>query len=831
MQALLRRLAIVTLAIALFAPPILSSSNDEGTFEQRAAREFITAQEHFTASRFDEALAAAELGLEYAPDHRALQDLAARAAEQLKDNDRALFWTTTLLEQLGDSKDDRTLAATLAARVTTLDVVGQQAAESVKKFETLADSMLLLAKSCAARKLYVNAVDLFLACKGTRHEIKAEVELDKLYEKGDVSTALLQSGMDLRKRELTAEKARRIAAQDAKHATWATAMEKETRGYDIRTDMGTEILNDIATAMDEMNRFYRKVFNTRGTPKKCRIETFRTRAEFDAAHPGEPPEVRGFYSPDENKIVTYDSRSDGLPLSAFWSTLFHESSHQFTQEISKTTIPDWVNEGTASYFEGARLLPSGAVETNLIPRSRIRELGWILKARQPKLKDVISFREEGSYPGDYYPVGWSLVYLCHNFEDEKCERPYLAAYNAFLESWRKNNEKSSAFDRFVDYFVAKPKRAGVASFEDFEKLWSGWARALHAVYFGGPEQADELLAKARKQAQLGKLDAAVESYRFALRKRPDDAAALLELADVQATQKQTDGALLSYRRAFALARQRDPELVVPGLTRKHGELAADCQTRIDKLDKSIGDGIRQTVTGFGAAAAETAEKYWKGGYPRQALGVIEDAIDLLRGDHRLQALAEQIREEAAVDRARWHRVAIGPALEGFDGSGGFKVEGAALCATFDPTKQAVEEHDLVQYLTLKEPLGSRYVVEALIDPGSEAGFGFAGVVFGESEEEGLQAAVVTPGGSLALFKYDEEKGPDFSEPKATVKAGVIHLGVAVQLVPGATQGTLTFLVDGQPAGHETFAAQGFRAKAGLFAFVSHAKLSELRIRR
>jgi len=828
------RRAILLWTVALSTAPgasVAPGAGDElsAPVSPQALALLARAQEHYTAARFGEALAAAEAGLEYEPELRELLDLASRAAGDANEHDAAIWYALTLRDLLGDSKADREQGRLLGTRIGELDLVAAQAGEVVRKYEDFAGSVLALARSCVSRKLHVNAVDLFLSCKGTRHEAKADAELDKLYEKEEVASSLLTNGMDLPPRQLSREKARRIAFMDSKHSTWPTAYSKETRNYDVRTDIGYEMLNDICTAMDEMNRFYRKVFEPRGNPKKCKLEAFRNRKEFDEYNQGTPRSVLAFFVPSETRIVAYDGREQGRPLSDFWSTLFHEASHQFTHEVSKGLVPGWLNEGTASYFEGARLLPNGSVETNLVPRNRLRDLERSLRVMFPTVKDVVSYHKPGSYSGSYYAFGWGLVYFAHNFEDEKCERPYLASYKGFLDSWRKNNEKTSAYDRFVDYFVTRPKRPGVATFEDLEKLWIAWILDLHRIYFGGPENADVLIARARRQAQAKKTDAAVESYRFALRKRPADLAALFELSELQAEKGTRDAAILSLRRALQFARQVEQETPVPNLTMTHGELAGACFDRITKLDKTVGDGVRSCVTGFAAAATAAADLYWKGGFPRRALSVLDDSIDLLRGDHGLAAQRDRIKQETGLDLARWRRIPITPELEGFGGSGGFKVDGDTLVGAFDPAKDLSSLKDAVQFLTRDEPLGTSYTVEALVDAGDS---NFAtGVVFGDSEKDGLKAVVIGQGRGVRTFVFDEETGPDFTSPKGRAPPGPVRLGAQVRIPPGAAKGTVAFLLDGQPIGSEEFDTLDFRPRVGVFAFLSNGRISGLRVRR
>ena len=63
----------------------------------------------------------------------------------------------------------------------------------------------------------------------------------------------------------------------------------------------------------------------------------------------------GWWSPGEWTVTCYDTRTTSGSLDAMLETLFHEASHQFMTMVTKGGwAPSWLNEGTATFFEGAR---------------------------------------------------------------------------------------------------------------------------------------------------------------------------------------------------------------------------------------------------------------------------------------------------------------------------------------------------------------------------------------------------------------------------------------------------------------------------------------------
>ena len=260
--------------------------------------------------------------------------------------------------------------------------------------------------------------------------------------------------------------------------------------------MGYEMAHSIAMAMEQMNQFQYK--GRGGSMRSCGIRVYATQAEFDELEGEKDESVKGFFVPLENRVATYDPRAEWQPLGELWSTLFHEASHQFTEATTTNLMPGWLNEGTASYFEGATLLPSGQVVANQVPTRRLEELRDFLEKGSPTLKEVVSYFEEGSYDVTYYPFGWGLVYFIQNYEDERSERVYVPIYRDYMQTYTKGGNHD-VVGRFVEYFVERAQQPGIETFEQFEARWKQWIQDLADVHFGPSEKADVLLARARKQ--------------------------------------------------------------------------------------------------------------------------------------------------------------------------------------------------------------------------------------------------------------------------------------------------------------------------------------------
>lgn len=741
------------IARLLLAQAGVANGGGPSDFAQRAANQLERANAELAVGRAAESLAAAELGLEFAPDSKKLLDAAERAALAAGRRDDALFWSLELRERKAD-----------------LDPLLANSKELVDRFESALAAAAALEGRFAAEKLPANAADVARAARASR---------------------LATDG----------------APRPGSGSTWANAREVRAGDVVVKSDLDGVTSDEIASAMEAMRRAYRATFRPRSEMKRVTIRAYRTRAEFDDHEPGLQPEVHGFYSPESGAIALYDPRRelasrDARPFSAFWATLFHEAAHPWTHEIGKEPLPAWLNEGSACFFEGWRYAGGGRVESGAVPQNRLRELIEILDAGRPDLKSVLSWHDGGSLPGSHYPVAWALVDFSFRYEDEAGESPYGDAYRALLDTWRNGDDRRDPFARFVDAYVERPRRPGVATFDDFERLWSKWMRGLATRTLGGSEQADVWLALARRQAAQKRFAAAAESLRAALDHRPGDAALELELARCELELGDKDGAILAARRALADA---------------GGEARDAAVALLARADKRLGDEIVAADERLRGATLAAARGYAQAGLPRCALRRLSEGTPLLLDDRPLAPLREELLKGGA-EPGRWRRLPF---------------EAAA------PGRESVE------------PMAARYVVEALVEPrptggevagnaardpapsasggSTEAGEAFGGVVYGESALDGRRLFAVSERRRLALVHARATW--DGSEEFAAAEGdGPVRLSVEVELAHDRGAVRITCRLDGKVVRSEALDAADFVPCAGIVVAGATVRVTEARWR-
>lgn len=774
------------------------------------------------AEKGEEALAKSELALEWSPDSLELLQLASRAADAASQNDKALWYCALALEQ-ANTPEQAATAEALKQRMADLDPLSRKDEAVLAAY---AATLLDLGRDCVSRKLWVNAVGMYTRCRGTPSAAAAEAALAKIYEDKHTVEALLDSGLDVPiKPKKRSGAARDAAAQDKKHESWDKAWQIKGDCYTINTNLPRDLAEQMSIAMEQMNRFYRKVFKVKelgGNTARVVLNVYRTRAEFDAHEKenGKPvaKEVKGFFSPGELKVVTYDPRDEGSTLADLWSTLFHESSHQFTHMISADLIPAWLNEGTASYFEGARLLPNGAAETNLVPPDRLWELKIHLDEGKPTLKDVVSYFQPGSYPGEYYPFGWSLVYFFLNYENDKSQRIYEPLYRDYMAAY-KSGGKHDVVGRFVDFFVTKAKDPAVKNFDDFEKRWKAWMLDLHAVYFGGQEKADVLIARGRKQRTNKAYESAVESFRWALRKRPNDVVATFELGDVLATLKQNDSALFQFQAAIRGVRaMADPSKMPTGSDKTGAQLSTEAQARIVKLNKDFGEKLAKVEDGFVSTATATAKAYSDKGLSLFALSFLDRCEKSFGESRALSDVYTSLRGKNNLDVRRWQRLPVSDDLAAWTGSDRFKGGANAIHAAKDGGG----------FLFLKEQPELPYRLETRIECGNPADFCLPGVIFGLNDDSAkIQAILVMPPGIVVASEFDGGWNEKADEAIGTLQPEQFK---SFTLALEVGDEGIELFVDGQSIGKKAYPPEKLRGAIGIYAESGDFTFKDLRLK-
>lgn len=413
----------------------------------------------------------------------ALEEIYATALERLNRNDEAAHAYDSASKKLAAAGVlDRSKLAVGSTR--RLDPIASRRDQFLAKaVDTLADCAEELSKNGHGERALALLERLPAAAQGK--------------DAARVTTLLAKVRAAFQQVDLDAAATDETSAKEEKASTGPREfVEYESEHYEFRCALEPSVVKRLGEVMDDIHAYYVQIYFD-GDAKKA-----RSKATI-VVHPDRDTMLKswqgtsapeGWWSPGTNEVHTYDTRTGGgrglgsgssnRSLDAMLETLFHEASHQFMTLLSQGGfVPAWLNEGTASFFEGAVAMADGRV---LWPRAALARLGTLSfqleKPSKPTVADVIGFAEGGSYPPEYYSYGWGLAYFLQQYEDQKTlehvYRPLYAEYRAAVI--RRGGEPRAVFD---EVFLGKRSPLGHKRFDDFANAWRSWildeVRPLH----------------------------------------------------------------------------------------------------------------------------------------------------------------------------------------------------------------------------------------------------------------------------------------------------------------------------------------------------------------
>ncbi|MFO0985231.1 MAG: hypothetical protein U1E76_26465 [Planctomycetota bacterium] len=483
------------------------------------------------AAETGEAVDSLERALWWDPDLTEAYEPLSIAYEKALKRDPALWYAQKHLEVLRSAeKPDMKAIGACLARIKAL--MGEAGAADVPA--TAVAGMLDLAKKYLAKKRWQPAA-FWLAQVASIDPICKDVQpLQEQVVKNTTGGAALKL-----QRQLASRSPAWIARQDKAHRTWENCWSGKTRYYRLKTNIGYEVFQTLAFSLDQANVFYREVFGYKGPdPPVLTVQAFAAREDFNKQDSVTNPGVKGYYN--TSNINTYDLRIDGFDLEDIYRTIFHEASHQFIDLITGTPPPIYLNEGISSYFEGARILPDGTVQTNEIPPHRIRPLAATLDSKEEITLEQLLRTAKPDYDGLHYCYGWGLMYFLLNWEDSRLGTPYKLPLMKLLEAYKKGG-KHDIVKRFED-MVLKPVD-GPKTVASLQPVWKSWMKDLIEEYRLGPAASSKWLERARKYFDAGRFDKAEAALRKVIAWLPDNAPAHELLARTYQQEKDEDRAL------------------------------------------------------------------------------------------------------------------------------------------------------------------------------------------------------------------------------------------------------------------------------------------------
>jgi len=275
--------------------------------------------------------------------------------------------------------------------------------------------------------------------------------------------------------------------------------------YVFEANLEPEIVQRVSDVMDDIFNYYVQIYFdgelSRVAQHKPTIRIYGSRDEMHENWSGDnKPE--GWWSPGDWQVVCYDTRTNSGSLENMQTTLYHEASHHFMTMLSKGGgTPAWINEGTATFFEGATAMADRRVLWPDAAGGRLAALHYQLtKGMGPKVEKVIAFNEGGSYGAEYYSYGWGLVYFLQQYEDPNTlEYVFRPLYSKYRETISTKGGDPVAL--FHSIFLQPDAPGGFTTLDPWVAMWREWILTQVYPMHNGTRIRDLRLDKAKLYIQ------------------------------------------------------------------------------------------------------------------------------------------------------------------------------------------------------------------------------------------------------------------------------------------------------------------------------------------
>jgi hypothetical protein len=266
--------------------------------------------------------------------------------------------------------------------------------------------------------------------------------------------------------------------EDARGLAWEDAYRTDSNCYRLTTNLPRFIVElELKPFLDQLYETYVEVFERdfglKGKAAKNRwIKIYRGFEDY-TRHEGREGRAGsrlnpGFIVNGDELVVFYDETDPAQ----FYHTVFHEGAHQFFHSLLPgASLPIWLAEGLATYFEGCTYSrATGTVTPGFLPPERLRHAQMQLRDVAPGgagglAQRLFMDRDQSSFGAEHYALAWSfLYYLVHRPEPDAAQK-----FASFLQELNGSGAKP----------VAEVYRK--ATKEDFAEVETGWRAFILAL--------------------------------------------------------------------------------------------------------------------------------------------------------------------------------------------------------------------------------------------------------------------------------------------------------------------------------------------------------------
>ena len=270
----------------------------------------------------------------------------------------------------------------------------------------------------------------------------------------------------------------------------------QTRHYNLHTDVGVDLADDLAGQLDAMHDEYSRRLGAFGTKVTGRrdVWVFTRKIDYVKFIEDRLPNTGGVFIPSKNCLAAY---LEGQGRDALRRTLRHEAFHQFAFEVIGPNMPVWLNEGIAQVFEEG-IYAGNRFLIEQVPPRRLRQLADDMKhARLVPFQDMVFMdhrtwatnmrdRDKGA---TQYNQAWAMVHFLVYARDRRSGEPlYRQRFFDMLTAIRAGTPADEAF---TNEFTT--------NFSGFQKRFVEYARALEptreATYMENAEVISDMMVE------------------------------------------------------------------------------------------------------------------------------------------------------------------------------------------------------------------------------------------------------------------------------------------------------------------------------------------------
>lgn len=240
----------------------------------------------------------------------------------------------------------------------------------------------------------------------------------------------------------------------------------KSRHYEVKTDLGLKTAKKISYNMEAIHAEYiRRLgwLKGRAVSGKFRIIVCEKKADYISLVGKNYKHSGGVFQPGKKLLASFLGERD---MKIVFSTLYHEGFHQFISIYVDNTLPVWVNEGLAKYFEYSTRRGK-AFTVGEAPPLLVNDIKEAVKNRKyiPFKKLITMGHKEwrdnlgGPIGHLQYSQSWSMIRFIIKTKDGK----YQELFSNYLIAIDKGISPDMAFRQIFGANISK-----------FEKAWKSY---------------------------------------------------------------------------------------------------------------------------------------------------------------------------------------------------------------------------------------------------------------------------------------------------------------------------------------------------------------------